>query len=805
MEFCVASEARAIFIGLFLVGFYANAAKTTSSPSGKRCSSLKSLVGEHESSNLLKEFAVARDTPIASLEAKDAFDGLQPDEKCFVYHMSEAAQLGGVIDYFQTSAESPFIYLLLQKVFGLSQVADLQSLASTTCQFSKEDWQAFLQYAAVFYSNLGNYFSYGLKKFIPNLPQSKFACLIQAVGKREVAAGKDNVTISQARSNILSLWNMSGDLIYNLSQRYRRNGLAPSAVTTYFSANCDEKDAALVQEYLISKKTEAWNSRVFKTDTGQNGSLCFEIRIASIETKNEGPLDSIELGKVESFKGSHFVFKRGDFSHFLKRSAKEMRAASRCFADPNKAEKAILDYTIQSFQTGSLDAHKNASRLWVRNKNPVIETYFGFIETYQDPNGMRASFEGFVAVVDKEKTARLTRLVSQAEDFLPLLPWPPSFEKDKFTKPDFTDLTVISFVNGGVPSGINLPNYNQIRQNEGFKNVNLGNVIAATLSARPLQYLTKVEEDLLNANKFLVFDIIVGLHELLGHGSGKQFNQFANGSLDFDAASLGSASVGSYGPVKDWYMPGQTYESTFGKLASSFEECRAETVATYLSLFPQVLAVWGINSTSAADVAYYLWLMEISEALQGLAQYDLKTTSWGEAHVPGQFAILRVMIEAGVAKVRIVNGSDGKADLLATLDKSLMFTKGKEAMANFLLGLQFYKSTGNQKAAQDFFDKYTSLAGAGHEEHLQWRQIAVDRKKPRSLLVQPNIFPSSQPSAVSARSVSVKEKLQTSYTLKVYPASAEGMIQSYQDCCNDLVYEEDIFTTALRDLPHFLI
>ena len=171
-------------------------------------------------------------------------------------------------------------------------------------------------------------------------------------------------------------------------------------------------------------------------------------------------------------------------------------------------------------------------------------------------------------------------------------------------------------------SGINLPNYNEIRQNEGitqgsyvtlymmpflhfllnagFKNVNLGNVITATLSARPMQFLTKTDQDLLNAHKFLVFDIIVGLHELLGHGSGKLFNQFANGSFDFDAASIGS--VGPYGPVNHWYKPGETYESNFGKLGSSFEECRAETVATHLSLFPQVLAIWGVNSSRCVIV-----------------------------------------------------------------------------------------------------------------------------------------------------------------------------------------------------------
>ena len=48
-------------------------------------------------------------------------------------------------------------------------------------------------------------------------------------------------------------------------------------------------------------------------------------------------------------------------------------------------------------------------------------------------------------------------------------------EKDNFLSPDFVTLEVINYASNTCFKGKNVPNYDDIRDNEGFKNVFLNN------------------------------------------------------------------------------------------------------------------------------------------------------------------------------------------------------------------------------------------------------------------------------------------------------------------------------------------
>jgi dipeptidyl-peptidase-3 len=76
-----------------------------------------------------------------------------------------------------------------------------------------------------------------------------------------------------------------------------------------------------------------------------------------------------------------------------------------------------------------------------------------------------------------------------SEQVIPKLPWPKVMEKENFLAPDFTTLEVISFATNGCPLGINIPNYDDIRESIGFKNVYLNNAMP-TISKQSVQFAT---------------------------------------------------------------------------------------------------------------------------------------------------------------------------------------------------------------------------------------------------------------------------------------------------------------------------
>lgn len=140
--------------------------------------------------------------------------------------------------------------------------------------------------------------------------------------------------------------------------------------------------------------------------------------------------------------------------------------------------------------------------VWIKIIENVVNWWYLI---YFEP----AEFNSLVAIVDKETSAKFATLVENAESFLTLLPWSKDFEKDVYLKPDFTSLEVLAFDGAVVPAGISIPPYEDIRQNEGFKNVSLGNVIIASYNVKDnIQFLSEADEILMKKYKVRAFEVM---------------------------------------------------------------------------------------------------------------------------------------------------------------------------------------------------------------------------------------------------------------------------------------------------------
>merc|ERR1712012_1489748 len=538
--------------------------------------------------------------------------------------------------------------------------------------------------------------------------------------------------------------------------------MGSKGVTTYFTPNCNQDDADLVGRFFKHSNMEGYINRVIKVEKGgEDNRNLYEIRHAAAE-------NSI-MEKRIVFENNDFIITAGDFNGLMAKVNENLGKAANFTA--NNDEKAMLECYIKSFKEGSLDAHKDGSRHWIKNKGPTVETYIGFIETYRDPVGMRGEFEGFVAMVNKEQSAKFTKLVDGAEEMLTKLPWSQEFEKDKFLRPDFTSLDVLTFAGSGVPAGINIPNYDEIRQSDGFKNVSLGNVLSSSYQVtKPSPFVSAEDNEILKKWKVPSFEVRVGLHELLGHGSGKLF--YAGNYPPELTCPLSGDKVGTYGP-------GDTYDSVFTSIGSSYEECRAECVGLHLCLEAGVCDIFGHSGADIEDIKYANWLSMVLAGVKGLEMFSPASMEWKQAHSQARFVIMQVMLEAGqdFLNIKEVVGEDGKPDLLICMDRSKIMTVGQPAISKFLLKLQVYKSTGDIKKAKEMYDKYSEVG----EPWASRRQTVVDRRQPRSILVQGN-------------TVIRDEKLE----LLQYDPNTEGLVRSWAERFDD-ANEIDSILSKLAD------
>ena len=281
----------------------------------------------------------------------------------------------------------------------------------------------------------------------------------------------------------------------------------------------------------------------------------------------------------------------------------------------------MIEKYIESYTTGSIPAHKDSQRAWVKDKGPVVETNLGWIETYFDPENARAYYSGLVALVDKEKSRKFQQLVVNSESIIPKLPWPAEMEKDSFLAPDFTMLNIICFATSNCFAGINIPNYDDIRENEGFKNVLLDNSMSNY--GTTVEFASPEQCQILLENTARAYETHVACHELLGHGVGKLIYRNSDGSAPVFTDPVTGEQFTSC------YEEGETWNGRFGAFSSSYEECRADTCGLFLQQLPEVYSLFGWSEDQIDTLLWTSVMNYIRKGTLGLQLFNTETQKWG--------------------------------------------------------------------------------------------------------------------------------------------------------------------------------
>jgi dipeptidyl-peptidase III len=226
----------------------------------------------------------------------------------------------------------------------------------------------------------------------------------------------------------------------------------------------------------------------------------------------------------------------GLYATFLKK-ANDCLEKARGYAEPAQAE--AIGHLIRYYQTGDYAEWVAFGTAWVQN-DATVDFDNGFIEVYRDARGAKGSSQSFVTVTDKPLTAAMKKLAENAAYFEQKAPWDTKYKLSTFKLPVVKAVeTLIETGDFSVTTiGDNLPNENEIHEKYGSKNFLFtgssraldeatGQALNQEFDAGPAEieraakYGTEAE------------DILVALHEVIGHGSGKLSERVSGGAQPF--------------------------------------------------------------------------------------------------------------------------------------------------------------------------------------------------------------------------------------------------------------------------------
>lgn len=342
----------------------------------------------------------------------------------------------------------------------------------------------------------------------------------------------------------------------------------------------------------------------------------------------------------------------------------------------NDAQREVIRLLIEFYRSGDLKVFDAYSIAWLKDTGSQVDFVNGFIESYGDPLGMKASWESIVNFKDMEATHRTETISRNAQWFEDHSPVDARFKKEEVKGVSAKVITAAILAGDLYPStaiGINLPNSNWIRSVHGSKSVTIGNLTDAYNKAargngfREEFVYSDVERELLEKYADITDDLHTDLHECLGHGSGKLLP-----GVDPDALKAHGSTI---------------------------EEARADLFGLYYLPDAKMVELGLVPDAEAYKAEYYSYMM--NGLMTQLVRIEPGCTV-EEAHMRNRQLIARWALEHGKdEKVVEMVVHDGK-----TYVRINDYAKLRTLFGKLLAEIQRIKSEGDYEAARQLVETY---------------------------------------------------------------------------------------------------
>lgn len=562
------------------------------------------------------------------------FENLSLRQKQLLYHLSEAALMGRDILFDQNGRYNLVIRRTLEAVYQYG-----------TVDKSSTDYQAFEVYLKrVWFAN-GIHHHYGEDKFIPGFSEAFFDAAVRSVD-----------------ASLLPL--KAGETVDTLLARLKPVIFDPTVMPkrTVQSGDTDWIQAS-ANNYYGEDVTQAEVEAFYGKMKAEGDSRC--------------PLSYGLNSRLEKENGQlvERVWKVGGlYSEAIERIVAELEKAA-AFAE-NEKQRQIIATLIDYYRTGDLRTFDAYSILWVEDTDSQVDFVNGFIETYGDALGLKASWESTVNFRNEEATRRTQTISENAQWFEDHSPVDQRFKKEQVKGVSAKVITVTMLGGDCYPStpiGINLPNADWIRRDHGSKSVTIENIMeaydkASQGSGFSGEFVWSDEErNRIKTYGFLTDMLHTDLHECLGHGSGQ-------------------------------LLPG-TDPDALKAYASTLEEARADLFGLYYLADPKMQELGLVPDGEAFKAEYYKYMMNglLTQLVRIEEGKDVE-----EAHMRNRQLIARWVFEQGAAdKVVELKKREGKTFVVIHDYQQLRVLFGK-----LLAEVQRIKSEGDYEAGRSLVENY---------------------------------------------------------------------------------------------------